>query len=352
VARDLAARLRQPDPAFGSRGSGGRAGGESGGGRGTPGEDEQPSDDVEQAFDEAVNDLERLSQDHAGAIAKVEQALAAATSDEELNQMRDEAKRHARAVREAVRDLPPVGFGSDSWTSKGAAARELAEQTARSLEQGRPEEAGESARSALASLDEAKRLLRSQAGLDDPGGDGEKRVGDAHRKLDAEGKWIAEVLRQLKQKAAERAHDELERGGDEEARLAERARDLGQKGRDRGSLPQESIESIDDAEKAAHEAAQALQQGDAERGLSRQREAQRDLEAAREHLKGEEEDGQTGPPSSGDREGKQPEDGHVVVPSNHKGPEEFRRRVVRGLGQASSGALKEAVRRYAEGLLR
>src|SRR5262249_27548765 len=40
AAQDLAARLRQPDPSFGSRG--GRpshAGGESGGGRGAPGED-------------------------------------------------------------------------------------------------------------------------------------------------------------------------------------------------------------------------------------------------------------------------------------------------------------------------
>src|SRR5262249_13843843 len=33
AARDLAARLREPDPSFGARGSAGRAGGESGGGR-------------------------------------------------------------------------------------------------------------------------------------------------------------------------------------------------------------------------------------------------------------------------------------------------------------------------------
>jgi hypothetical protein len=142
--------------------------------------------------------------------------------------------------------------------------------------------------------------------------------------------------------------------GDEESQLAERAHELGQKGRDRGSLPQESIESIDDAERAAHEAARALKQGDADKGLARQREAQRDLEAAREKMQGENEDddGRAGPPKSGDREGKQPDDSHVVVPSDHKGPEEFRRRVVRGLGQASSGSLKEAVQRYAEGLLR
>jgi hypothetical protein len=36
----------------------------------------------------------------------------------------------------------------------------------------------------------------------------------------------------------------------------------------------------------------------------------------------------------------------------HKGPEEFRKRVIKGLGQPSGGRLKEAVKRYAEGLLR
>ncbi len=350
AARDLAARLRQPDPSFGARGSGGRAGGESGGGRGTPGDDGPPSDDVEQAFDEAVNDLERLSRDHAGAMSKMEQALAGATSDEELSQMREEAKRHAQAVRDAARQLPAVGLGSDSWTSKGAAARELAEQTARSLEQGRPEEAGQSARSALGSLDDAKRLLRNGSVFDDPSGDGERRVDDARRKLDTESKWIADALRQLKQRAAERARDPLQHGGEEEGQLAERAHDLAEKGRDRGSLPQEAIESIEDAERAAREAAQSLKQGDADRGLQRQRDAQRDLEAARQQLEGE--DDGAGPPSPGEREGRRAEDGHVLVPSDHKGPEEFRRRVVRGLGQASSGSLKEAVQRYAEGLLR
>jgi hypothetical protein len=350
AARDLGARLRQPDPSFGARGSGGRAGGESGGAQGTPSDDGPPSDDVEQAFDEAASELERLSLDHAGAMSKMEQALAGATSDEELSQMREEAKRHAQAIRDAARQLPAVGMGSDSWTSKGAAARELAEQTARSLEQGRPEEAGQSSRSALGSLDEAKRLLRSGGSVDDPSGEGEKSVDDAQRKLLAESKWIAEALRQLKQKAAERARDQLEHGGEEEGHLADRARELGQKGRDRGSLPQQAIESIDDAERAAREAAQALKQGDADRGLAEQREAQRNLEAARQQLQGE--DDAANASSSGEGEGKQADDGHVLVPSDHKGPEEFRRRVVLGLGQASSGSLKEAVQRYAEGLLR
>jgi hypothetical protein len=350
AARDLSTRLRTPDPSFGSRGSVGRAGGESGGSRGTPGDDQQPPDDVEQAFDEAANDLERLSSDHAGEMNKMEQALAGATSDAELNQMREEAKRHAQAIREAARSLPPVGMGSDSWTSKGAAARELAEQTARSLEQGRPEDAEQSGRGAIGSLDEAKRLLQSGGAFDDPGGEGQKRVEEARRKLEGETKWMAEELRELRKRAAERARDQLQSGGEEEGRLADRAHELGQRGRDKGALPQQAIDSIEDAERAARQAADALKQGDADKGLERQREAQRQLEAAREQMHGEDE-GQGSPSSSG-TEGKRPSPDHVDVPNDHKGPEEFRRRVVRGLGQAASGSLKDAVQRYAEGLLR
>ena len=216
---------------------------------------------MEQAFDEAASDLERLSQDHAGEMNKMEQALAGATSEEEQNQMREEARRHAQAIRDAVRSLPAVGMGSDSWTSKGAAARELAEQTAQSLEQGRPEEASQSGRSAMGSLDDAKRLLQSGGAFEDPSGQGEQRVDDARRKLESESRWMAEELKQLRRRAAERARDQLEHGGDEEGQLADRARELGQKGRDKGSLPQQAIESIEDAERAARQAADALEAG-------------------------------------------------------------------------------------------
>jgi len=45
---------------------------------------------------------------------------------------------------------------------------------------------------------------------------------------------------------------------------------------------------------------------------------------------------------------------HADIPKAdaHKGPEEFRKRVIKGLGQPSGGRLKDAVKRYAEGLLR
>ncbi len=262
--------------------------------------------------------------------------------------MRDEAKRHAAAVRDAVRSLPPVGSGSDSWTSKGAAARELAEQMARSLEQGRVDEAAQSGRSATGALEEAKRMLETGGWLQDPAATATRRVDDARRKLEVENAWTEEQLEQMRKRAAERARAQLQEGGQEEAKLAERARKLSDRERDRGAFPQDAIESIDDAARAARQAAESLQKGDAEQGLKEQREAQRDLEAAGEKLRGDEEPG----PSSGGDEGSASKE-RVDIPEKdkHKGPMEFRRRVVQGLAMPAGG-LKDAVRRYAEGLLR
>ena len=360
AARDLAARLRQPDPSFSSHGSGRRAGSESGGSPGSPDDEPGAGDDVDQAFNEAAGDLERLAQDHAGATGKTEQALAGAASDEDQQGLRDEARRHAQAIRDAARPLPAVGGGDDSWSSKGAAARELAEQAARSLEEVRPDEAAQAGRNAMNALDEAKRLMGggdrrgAWSVLRDPDGEDRKDVDEARRKLEGEVRWAEDQAHRMRRAAAQRARGDLERGGEEEEGMAGRAHDLVQRARERGSLPQNALESIDDAERAAHQAADALKAGDAERGLDRQREAQRALETAREKLHDDE--GETGdePHSPGNADdGRATGPGPPVdIPKEHKGPEEFRRRVVRGLGQASGGALRDAVQRYAEGLLR
>jgi hypothetical protein len=353
AARDLAARLREPDPSFGSKGSVGRAGGESGGGHGTPGEQGGDSgDEVDRAQQEAEQDLEQLAQEHAGEIAKMEQAMSGAEKDQDLEALKEEAKKHAQAVRDAIAEMPTMSEGSDSWTSKGAAARELGEQMARSLEDLRPHDAQESGRSALGSLDEAKKMLQKQAWLEDPTGQEAKQVEQARRKLEAEVKWSEEQLAQMRRQAAERARKDLEKGGQEEDALAQRAKELGERARDKGSLPQQAVDSLDDAEKAARQAAQALKEGDADKGMDRQREAQRALEQARQQLEGDDQESGSSSQNEGDK--PTPSNGEVAIPGakEHKGPDEFRRRVVHGLSQQGGGNIKEAVRRYAEGLLR
>jgi hypothetical protein len=354
AARDLAERLRHADPSFGAHGkTGGHATGESGessGGTGDEGSGGEPSE-AERAFNEAAQDLEQLDQDHAGEVGKAEQALSKPLSDEETKQMKDAAKPHAQAVRDAVKDLPSVGGGSDTWSSKGAAAREHAEQMARSLESGSPADAVESGTQAIDAINEAKRIAaRSRfRDWDDPTASfADKKLDDAKKKLEPEIEWAKQQLSQMRKKAAERASGDLKKSGDAERDLAERAKKLGEKSQ--GALPEEALQSIEDAEHAAREAANALEQGDAERGTAKQREAQHALDAAKQALGDKPRD--EGEVSSSDGDGSNTSNERTEIPKEQKGPEEFRKRVLRGLAEPSSSKDKDAIRRYAEGLLR
>lgn len=352
VARDLAARLHQPDPSFGSKGSGGRGGGESGGSQGTPSQDgEGEGSEAERAFREAAQELEQLSQDHSSKVGEVEGALAAGASDEDLKELRDEAKKHADAVRDAIKGLPTVGGGSDSWTSKGAAARELGDQMARSLEQGDPADAVQSGKNALDAIDEAKRIAARERWRSFDHGDpsAERRLDDARKKLEPEVQAAEAALKALRRKAAQRAAGKLNQAGDDEDELADRARKLADKGRDQGSLPQGAIDALDDAERNARDASRSLKSGDADKGLSQQRDAQRALDRAREALGQDEGEGE-GKGDDGEGNANAPVD--IPKADAHKGPEDFRKRVLQGLGQPSDGRHKDAVKRYAEGLLR
>jgi hypothetical protein len=349
AARDLAARLREPDPSFGSQGSGPPTGGEAGGAGGAPDGEAQSPDDVERAYAEA-QDLERLVQEHAGQLGKTEEALSAASTAEEQRDAPREAQQHAKAIREAVAKLPRVSNGSQSWTSKGSAARDLAEQMARALEEGRSEDALQSGRSSMGSLDEARRMLEKGAWLADPTGEQIGVVGDARRKIESEASWAEDQAREAHRRAGERARSELQQGGAEEEKLADRVRDLAQRGREGASLPQQAIEAIGAAERASRDAAEALKRGDGDRGIERQRQAQRALEQAQSALQGGEESG--GETDEGTPHGRVPVGGAVAIPQTHKGPDDFRRRVMRGLAEPAGGSIKEAWRRYAEGLLR
>jgi hypothetical protein len=355
AARDLAARLHQPDPSFGSRGQFGHGGGESGGGRGSASGDEEGAGEGERAFNEAAQELERLVGDHANEMGKVEQALSGAGSAEEQKALAQEGKEHAKAVRDATKDLPSVGAGSDSWTSKGAAAREHSEQMAKSLEDGNAADAVQSGRSAMQALDEARRMAGRERfqSFGDPSAQGaERRLDDARKKLEPEVKWAEQRLDEMRKRAAQRAGSELSKSGEEEDKIADRVKQLGDKGHDQGSLPGGSLQPLDAAEDEARQASRALHRGDADKALEHQREAQRQLELAKDALGREE--GDQDSQSGNDGDSHAPPNGHADIPKadSHKGPEEFRRRVIKGLGQTAGGKHKDAVKRYAEGLLR
>ena len=357
AARDLAARLREPDPSFGAKGSS-RGGGESGGSTG--GESESDSQDgessAEQAFNEAARNLDELARDHAGEISKVEQAMGGDGTDDDVKSIAEEAKKHAQAIRDAAGKLPSVGAGSDSWTSKGSAAKELSEQMARSLEQGNPSDAVQSGKSAMNALEEARRVAqRERSGLFGGENEAEKRLEAARKGLEPEIKWAEEKLAELRKRAASRAQNQLGTAGDEEEKLAERAGKLGEQGRDKGGLPGAALESLNRAEKSARDAARALKRGEGDKALEAQRDAQRALEMAKEALGSESEGEKSGERGEGRGElGNQGDlANHADIPKadSHKGPEEFRRRVMKGLG-TPGGRQENAVKRYAEGLLR
>jgi hypothetical protein len=113
------------------------------------------------------------------------------------------------------------------------------------------------------------------------------------------------------------------------------------------SMPQEMLERLSDAEQAMRRAQRALQEGDGEEGLKHQQDAQRLLEMAKGERSEEPQNS-----SSDAEDGRMSKDTDIPGKDKHKGPEEFRRRVLQGLGGSADPVLKEAVKRYAEGLLR
>ncbi|HLM71414.1 MAG TPA: DUF4175 domain-containing protein, partial [Polyangiaceae bacterium] len=341
AARDLAARLRKPDPSFGG---GGRGGVESGG---PPSPNPGEASEADEEMMAGERELEELARDHEAEMREVEQAMEDAVSKEELEALREEAKKRAQAIREAIKGLPQQGGDPGSAESAAAMGREQAEAMAGALEQGQPRDAVESGKSALRSLGDAKRLGEQSGGYF-PEERAGREAGKAMLSLEGELAWAQNALEQLRQGASGRAKEDLQRSSKDEQGLADRGKSLMEKGEsgDR-SMPQEMLERLSDAEQAMRRAQRALAEGDGEEGLKQQQDAQRLLEMA----KGERSEEPRDSPTEAE-DGRMSKDTDIPGKDKHKGPEEFRRRVLQGLGGSADPVLKEAVKRYAEGLLR
>ncbi len=350
AARDLAARLRKPDPSFAGGGGSGQSG-ESGGGKGAAGEgDPTGADDAAEQGEAA---LEESIKEHADEMKDVEQSLERAFSQDELDELKEEAKEHAQAIREAVKKLPRRAGDPGTAEALGKQGRDLAESMADALEQGRPRDAAQSGKEAARALDEAKRLGESAGDFDLRERSIGREAAEAKEQLAKELAWADKALEKLRKSAAERAKGDLDKAGKREGQMAERATKLAEQGSGGdGSLPEETLGYLERAEKAMRDAERALAQGDGEAGLEFQQNAQRLLEMARGEKSNEENDNQQ-PNSSESGEGKSlAKKAEIPGKEGHKGPDEFRKRVLQGLGGSSDPLLKEAVKRYAEGLLR
>ena len=183
----------------------------------------------------------------------------------------------------------------------------------------------------------------------------------AASKLDPEVKWVERVLERLRQAASARAAEDLKKGSPRESQLADRAKAIAGKGRSgAGALPGETLEDLQSAESAMREASHALGTAEGDRALERMKEAQRLLEMARSSDRGDEADQEgssEGERGRGDKDrsnGTEDFSRDISIPKaeDYKGPEAFRRRALEGLGGAIDPRLKDAVKRYAEGLLK
>jgi hypothetical protein len=362
AALHLAARLRRPNPSFGSSTSShhGR-GGESGAGNSRGGQSDLPSpSSADEEFDRAANSVAELAEQHENSVRGVESALDGAAQSEPTEAQRKEAKRLADGIREAVDPLPLPGQEFGSPRAAAALAREHAKAAAHALDDLSLQEAAESAENALDSLEQAEKRL----GPDDPM---HQDFGDARRAVKQGLDWARSELDRKRAEAESRAKGALEQAGDTERELAERAGQLGEGSKSgEAALPKEIAERLERAESVMQEAAKELAAGHGERALALQREAQRLLDQSRLDRAAESESDDEDERSRQARRDKEPRTpepagqngdgistgGEVPGPDDKARAEEFRRRVLEGLGRERSERLSPAVRRYAEGLLR
>ena len=343
AADDLAARMRQPDPSFVSSGGGSMGGTESGG----AGQDGAASDAAEDASS-IEQALEELRREHAAEMAGVERALEEGVGDDEKQARQEQLRQLAKETREAVEALPEQGSDPSSARSEASQGRSQGEGMAAALERGSLGEASETGKRALEALDRAgKRAAEA------PQGTSERDVAGGARSAAAKLRGLVrEAEKQLadaRKKSSESAKSALEKAGQREKLLAERARKLREKSNaSEAPLPQEMLEKLDEAAREMDGAAKEFQGHRGGSGLDAQRQAQRLLEMAQ--------------PEKDEKEGQRPgqlNDGQSLaqdadVPGERKDEtaDRFRRRVTEGLGRKSPGRLREAVRRYTEGLLR
>ncbi len=347
AARDLAARLRQPDPSFRGGGGHGHGGGVESGGEPAP--SEGPASEADSRSQQTERELEEILRDQAQEIQDVQDALDRALTREEKDELKERAKKLAQEVRDAVKDLPRDAVMPDSAGAKAAEARQEAEAMAGALEQGRMNEATDRGERAVEALKEASRRGAQSPYPDDA--DAGKQAGASRPRVEDALGELAEALRAMRDKGEGRAKEDLEGSSQDQGKLKDRVSELAQKGEDgERAMPEEMLDQLREAEDAMRQAERSLEKGQGEEGSEAQKKAHRLLEMARGER--DEESGESdGEQSQREGDGKDLAQKTPVPKERREGPEAFRKRVLEGLGGDADPRLREAVRKYAEGLL-
>lgn len=350
AALHLAARLHRPNPSFGAKGGGGVESGSGQGGQG--GEDgSDPASDADAEFDRLAQELEQLSQEHADGLERSAGALDDAERSLNDDGTSAEAKRRAELLRRQVVGLPQPGEDPGTSEASAALAREHTGAMAHELERMAFEGALESGVRARGAAEEALRRGDLPDFVQD-------QLRSTLRELESQLQWAAEQQKARKVATEQAARAALEQLSRQERELALRARRLSSdeassSGKPTSAgLPDEVKTRLRNASRLMDEAARALESGSGEQGVELQRQAQRLLE---ESETGKTESGDEGSPqqqSGSRRSAPSIGGGDVPAADRRNAAEDFRKRVLNGLGQRGSGSLSGAVKRYAEGLLR
>ncbi|HQK18042.1 MAG TPA: DUF4175 domain-containing protein, partial [Polyangiaceae bacterium] len=365
AALHLAARLRSPHPSF--SGGGGRSGTESGG---MPGLDDASAGDGDmESFDSEGDEIEKLAKDHASRMEEVQQAIAEAMQSIDMQGLHDLAREHARIVRDSVRGLPTSSSDMSSLEGAAMVLREQAERMAAALERTALSEADQAASNALKAAEQAVLLGQRERDLFGQPSSLSREVVRARETLEREQRWVREQLDAMRKSASEQGKQRLKTESERQRELADRAKDVLKRARSgQEPIPLSTVELIERAESHMREAARALDRADGDQAMTLQRMAQRWLEMASESMQDTANSNTPSPQTNpshaeslegqrdahGEGDGKNIAKGPVDIPKAEAftGPESFRRRVMDGLSHPADPSLREAVRRYSEGLLR
>jgi len=353
AARHLAARLHRPEPSF-SAASGSKGGGVEGGKQSGERDPEASPSEASERFDELAGELSDLTREHAALVEQVERDLDDASEAAESEELRREAAEKARALREALEDLPRSGPREGSGRAAAALGREHGAAMAERLERLELEEAlnsGKTARELTAEAREKAAAPESIADVTDP-----EALGRADAAL-ADAVAFAERALEAKRRDAEaRSRSRLTDAAERERSIERRLGGLTERAESGDArLPEALIERLRRARDAMKSAATELGEGHGEPALGHQRDAQRLLEQG---STGRTTDGEGGPAegsaSSGEDQGGKSLGTRAKVPGAEDGhrARDFRRRVLEGLGKERGARLEPAIRRYAEGLLK
>ncbi|HEY3237359.1 MAG TPA: DUF4175 domain-containing protein, partial [Polyangiaceae bacterium] len=346
AARHLAARLKRPNPSFGT--PGGRGGVESGAPMGSSRGTSGRASHADQRFDELANELAQLAEDHAGEIDRVSRALDEADQSASLpEELRNQARERAQALRQALSDLPQRG-PTGSARSSAALAGDHGNAMAENLERLALSDALQSGREALGAIDRARDQLRANPDeFLDP-----HSLETVRQQLKSSLDWAERVQKELERTAEAAARAKLQPSGVREQELARRAKELLERDRKSGGvLPHDAAEGLDRAEIAMRQAARELREGSGERGKQLQQEAQRWLERSATGRTTDEPEPSSRDSVSGDPGKAFNTKGEVPAAGSKDRARDFRQRVLEGLKQRGGGRLAPAIERYAEGLL-